>query len=371
MQQLLEFNLATLKSKLIEDGFEGYRAAQIFDWVFKKHCIQPEKMTNLSQPLRLWLAGRLQALEKVQDEASNDGQTTKTLWRLRDGMLVESVLIEAPGRYTLCVSSQVGCAARCAFCASGKQGLIRNLTTAEILEQFVRTQASLAERGVHLTNLVFMGMGEPLHNLEAVTATIAVLTDEKGAHFSARRITVSTVGIVEGIDQLAKEDLGVNLVLSLHAPNQEIRKRIIPIARKYPLEDVLAACDRYSQATGRDLTYEYTLLAGWNDQVEHAQELADLIGERQCTVNLIPYNPVEGLKLERPEKEAIEAFRTVLDERGIINTCRYTKGVDIAAACGQLALRKKESSEAGLKPDSCGGESVSSRFNILSQPECL
>jgi 23S rRNA (adenine2503-C2)-methyltransferase len=365
MQQLLEFNLASLKSKLIEDGFEGYRAAQIFDWIFKKHCIDPDKMTNLSQPLRLWLKGLMGALEHVQDEASLDGQTTKSLWRLRDGMLVESVLIEAPGRYTLCVSSQVGCAARCAFCASGKQGLIRNLTTAEILEQFVRTQVKLAERKVHLTNLVFMGMGEPLHNLEAVTATIRMLSDEKSAHFSPRRITLSTVGIVEGIDQLAKEDLGVNLVLSLHAPNQEIRKRIIPIARQYPLEDVLAACDRYSQSTGRDLTYEYTLLAGWNDQIEHAHELANLIGDRQCTINLIPYNPVPGLKLERPEREAIEAFRAVLDERGIVNTCRYTKGVDIAAACGQLALKKQEKALEEDRP------TPSSRLQIVSQAECL
>lgn len=358
MQPLLDWDLTTLKTKLIEEGFEGYRAGQIFDWVFKKSCLDPEQMTNLSQPLRAWLKGRLEALNFVHEEASSDGQTTKTLWRLHDGMMVESVLIEAPDRFTLCVSSQVGCAARCAFCASGKQGLIRNLSTAEILEQFIRTQKQLSERGHHLTNLVFMGMGEPLHNLEAVVPTIRRLIDPKGAHLSTRRITVSTVGVVEGIDKLAEEDLGVNLVLSLHAPNQEIRRKIIPMAKQYMLEDVLAACDRYSEKSGRDLTYEYTLLAGWNDQPEHAEQLAELIGDRQCTVNLIPYNPIEGLKLARPEREVIEEFRAVLDARGVVNTCRYTKGVDIAAACGQLALRKQIDESIENKPSLGSGQGL-------------
>jgi 23S rRNA (adenine2503-C2)-methyltransferase len=359
-QALLDFDLASLKTTLVEAGFEAYRAAQIFDWVFKKHCIDPDKMTNLSAPLRAWLKEKPKALTKVQDETSLDSQTTKTLWRLHDGAMVESVLIEAPGRFTLCVSSQVGCAARCSFCASGKQGLIRNLSTAEILEQFVNTQSKLAEKGEHLTNVVYMGMGEPLHNLEAVISTIKMLVDPKGAHLSARRITVSTVGVIEGIDKLAEADLGVNLVLSLHAPNQEIRKKIIPLARQYDLADVLAACDRYSEKSGRDLTYEYTLIAGWNDQPEHAEELVELVGKRQCTVNLIPYNPIDGLKLERPETEVIQEFRYILTEGGIINTCRYTKGVDIAAACGQLALKKQPQIK----------ENVNSPFKIIEESSC-
>lgn len=357
MAMLLDLTLSQLKDKLIEQNLEPYRAKQIFEWIFKKNCMDPSQMSNLPLDLRQWMEPHLKALFLVHTQNSHDGQTHKSLWKLHDANLVESVLIEAPGRQTLCVSSQVGCAARCAFCASGKEGLLRNLSPAEIFEQFTRTQEALRAQGRSLTNLVFMGMGEPLHNYEALVQVIQTLTSPEGAHFSARRITVSTVGISENMYRLADDDLGINLVLSLHAPNQDIRKRIIPIARKYPLEEVFKACDYFSQKSGRDITYEYTMLEGINDAPEHARELADLLGDRQCTVNLIPYNPIEGLKLKRPSKNAIEDFREVLDERGINNTCRYTKGVDIAAACGQLALQKSDSKQQGalkiVQPDPC------------------
>ena len=217
---------------------------------------------------------------------------------------------------------------------------MRNLSAAEIVEQVLHINRFLKEKGERVSHIVFMGMGEPMENYEAVVQAIQIFHQPEGLNISQRRITVSTVGVVEGIHRLAKEELKVNLVLSLHAPNQHIRKKIIPYARKYPLEEVLLAMESYFRDTKRDITYEYTLLAGINDQYQHARELATLLSGKQCTVNLIPYNPVDGLRLERPEKGIIEDFRAVLEDAGINTTWRYTKGKDIAAACGQLALQK-------------------------------
>ncbi|MBM3208579.1 MAG: 23S rRNA (adenine(2503)-C(2))-methyltransferase RlmN, partial [Chlamydiae bacterium] len=284
----------------------------------------------------------LRSLTLVGTEESSDGQTVKYLWKLHDDKLVESVLILAPGRQTVCVSSQVGCPARCAFCASGKEGLIRSLSAAEIFEQVYRIHQILSKQGQRVSNVVFMGMGEPLANYDNVVHAIKLLCDPLRLHMSERRITVSTVGIVEGIKQLAQEDMKVNLVLSLHAPNQHIRKKIIPFARKYDIEDVLSSMIYYAKTTSRDITYEYTLLKGINDSVEHAIELAALVKDHPCTVNLIPYNPVDGLNLKRPEKESIEEFKATLENKGVVVTWRYTKGKDIAAACGQLALKKNQ-----------------------------
>lgn len=199
----------------------------------------------------------------------------------------------------------------------------------------------LQARGERVSHIVYMGMGEPLKNLEAVLKSIRLLCAAEGLNISQRRVTVSTVGITEGIKRLAQEGLAVNLVLSLHAPNQKIRQKIIPYARKYPLDELLLAMDEYAKKTKRDITYEYTLLAGINDHPDHAFELAHLLHGKPCTVNLIPYNPVAGLKLQRPDKKAIKEFRSVLFGAKIVNTCRYTKGEDIAAACGQLALQAR------------------------------
>ncbi len=300
-------------------------------------------MTNLSKAFRDLLKENfsLQSVKLEKTQESKDAETVKFLWKLEDDKLVESVLILAPGRRTVCVSSQVGCPARCAFCASGKEGLIRNLTATEIFEQVYAIQVFLAQKGEEISHVVYMGMGEPLENYGAVTASIRFLCDPLKFHMSPRRITISTVGVVEGIRKLTQEDLGVNLVLSLHAPSQHVRKKIIPYARRYELNDVLQSMRDFSAATKRDLTYEYTLLAGINDTVAHAIELGELISKDPCTVNLIPYNPVEGLHLKRPEKEDIEAFKEKLEEMGIVTTWRYTKGKDIAAACGQLALQQK------------------------------
>jgi 23S rRNA (adenine2503-C2)-methyltransferase len=339
-----QFSLETLKTWLLEKGEKPFRASQIFDWIYKSFVSSWDEMTNLNKSLKnlLDVNVSISSLKLIKTEQSSDGQTIKYLWQLEDEKFVESVLIVAPGRRTVCVSSQVGCPARCAFCASGKEGLIRSLSACEIFEQVYRIQQILNVQNEKVTNVVFMGMGEPLENYEQVVSAIKMLCDPLRMNLSERRITVSTVGVVEGIDRLASEEFSVNLVLSLHAPNQHIRKKIIPFARKYELSAILDSMLRYSAKTGRDMTYEYTLLKGINDSVEHAKELASLVKDHPCTVNLIPYNPVVGLHLQRPEKESIEEFRSVLEAQGVVVTWRYTKGKDIAAACGQLALKKKE-----------------------------
>jgi len=299
-------------------------------------------MSVVSKELRDKLSEQFSfpVIKLLTTQESEDKETIKFLWELPDKRKVESVLILSGDRRTVCISCQVGCPARCAFCASGKEGLLRNLSPAEIVEQVLHINRILKEKGERVSHLVFMGMGEPLENYESVVKAIQIFHQKEGFNISQRRITVSTVGVVEGIKRLAREELKVNLVLSLHAPNQHIRKKIIPYARKYPFEEVLLAMDEYTKLTKRDITYEYTLLAGINDHMKNAQELSQILSGKQCTVNLIPYNPVEGLNLNRPKKETIEKFRDLLEAAGINTTWRYTKGKDIAAACGQLALQK-------------------------------
>lgn len=324
------------------NGEKAFRAAQIIDWIYAKDASSFEAMTNLGKESRAKLASQFSfpVLQLLRTLESEDGETIKFLWGLPDGKRVESVLILSGDRRTVCVSCQVGCPARCAFCASGKEGLMRNLSPAEIVEQVLYINRFLKQKGERVSHLVFMGMGEPMENYEAVVQAIRIFNQPEAFNISQRRITVSTVGVVEGIHRLAGEELKVNLVLSLHAPNQHIRKKIIPYARRYPLEEILMAMDKYADETKRDITYEYTLMAGINDAPEHAEELAGLLRGKQCTVNLIPYNPVDGLRLQRPEKEQIEQFRSILEDAEINTTWRYTKGKDIAAACGQLALQK-------------------------------
>jgi len=352
MADFCDLTYEELAAWLNAQGEKEFVAKQLFDWVYTKKVTDWNKMTNLSKDLRQKLSKQLKLpiLELVKVQDSGDLETYKFLWKLHEGNLVESVLICSGDRRTVCVSTQVGCPARCAFCASGKQGFIRNLRPSEIVEQVLQINQWLEQKGERVSHIVYMGMGEPLKNYESVVKSIRLLSDPEILNISQRRITVSTVGVVEGIKRLSDENLRVNLVLSLHAPNQRIRLKIIPYARKYPLEDILKAMDEYSTKTKRDITYEYTLIAGINDHPDHAYELAHLLKGKQCTVNLIPYNPVAGLKLKRPDRKAIKEFRSVLYGNKIVNTCRYTKGDDIAAACGQLAMlnqpKPKEETES-------------------------
>ncbi len=341
MKHILESSSLILKEWLQEIGEPSFRADQILDWVFQKKASAWNAMANLPASLRQKLheSWKITALECIKEQEPVEDGTTKYLWKLSDNSLVESVLIKAPDRRTVCVSSQVGCPARCAFCASGKNGLLRNLTAGEIVEQVWQIDRLLKEKGERVCHVVFMGMGEPFENYENVLQAITTLSDPKGCGISQRKITVSTVGISEKIVRFANEGLKVSLVLSLHAPNQNLRKKLIPYARQYELADLIQAMQFFAKTTKRDITYEYTLLDGINDQPEHAYELADLVYGQPCTVNLIPYNPVEGLRLKRPSADAIDLFQDILEERGIANTRRYTKGKNINAACGQLALQ--------------------------------
>lgn len=344
MTDFCDFTPEELTSLLATNGEKEFHAKQLIEWVYGKGIFDWEKMTNLSKDLRQKLSKivKLPVLKLVRIQPSADGETYKFLWRLHEGNLVESVLICSGDRRTVCVSSQVGCPAKCAFCASGQNGFIRNLRPSEIMEQVVHINNWLAEKGERVCHIVYMGMGEPFKNYDSVVKSIRLLSHPDLLNISQRRITVSTVGVVEGIKRLTNEGLKVSLVLSLHAPNQHIRQKIIPYARKYPLDDIMKAMDEYFEKTKRDITYEYTLIAGINDHPDHAFELAHLLKGRQCTVNLIPYNPVIGIKLKRPEKKSIKDFRSVLFGARIPNTCRYTKGDDIAAACGQLALQHEK-----------------------------
>lgn len=349
MNHLCDLTLDELKQWLSTRHHKEYHAKQIFSWVYEKFALSWEEMTNLSKELREELAKAFRMptlhLEKITD--SDDLQTTKFLWRLHDKSLVESVLIRSGARRTVCVSSQIGCPARCAFCASGQNGFVRNLRPGEIVEQIVQINKWLRDKGEIVSHVVYMGMGEPFKNYEAVVKSIRLITSPDLLNLSQRRVTVSTVGVTEGIRRFGAEELRVNLVLSLHAPNQHVRQKIIPYARKYPLEEILKAMDEYSAKTKRDITYEYTLIDGINSTTEHAWELAHLLKGKQCTVNLIPYNPVPGVRLKRPDKKTIKEFRTVLFGCKIVNTCRYTKGDDILAACGQLRLQQLKTETEG------------------------
>jgi 23S rRNA (adenine2503-C2)-methyltransferase len=346
-----DLNEENLAEWLVEQGEKAFHAKQVLSWIYEKGVLSWDEMTNLSRELRDKLKEnfRLPVLELARITESDDLETFKFLWRLNDGNFIESVLICSDTRRTVCVSSQVGCPAKCAFCASGQQGFLRNLRSTEIIEQVLQINQWLAKKGERVCHVVYMGMGEPFKNYESVLKSIRVISHPKLLNISQRRITVSTVGVVEGIKRLTLEGLKVSLVLSLHAPNQQIRKKIIPYARKYPLEDILAAMDEYTQRTKRDVTYEYTLIAGVNDHPDHAHELSHLLKGKRCTVNLIPYNPVPGVRLKRPDKKAVKLFRSVLFGSRIVNTCRYTKGDDIAAACGQLAMQERQVQEQGAQ----------------------
>jgi 23S rRNA (adenine2503-C2)-methyltransferase len=345
MTPLTSSSLETIQAIVTDLGFPKFHAKVLFEYVFKQGILDFNEMSSLPKALRTSLQEKISInpLKNLKIENSQDGETRKFLFELSDGYLVEAVLIGSFDRRTVCVSSQVGCPAKCAFCASGKEGLKRHLTRFEIEAQILFIQNYLIKnQEPRVSQIVFMGMGEPLSNFQEVLGAIDLIKHPDRLGLSERRITVSTVGLVEEIKKVAEMQRQFHLVLSLHAPNQHIRKKIIPFARKYELSHVLEAMLYFAKKTKREITYEYTLLSGINDSIEHATELASLVKKHPCTVNLIPYNPIVGLKLKRPEKEVIEAFKEELVSHGIKVTWRYTKGKDIAAACGQLALQEKE-----------------------------
>ncbi|MEI6242132.1 MAG: 23S rRNA (adenine(2503)-C(2))-methyltransferase RlmN [Chlamydiota bacterium] len=337
--ELCSQNLEELSLWMEQQGEKKFRAKQVFQAIYHNRISDFSLMTSLPLSFREKLQKSFlfpsMQLVKIQEE----DETKKFLWKLCDGYLVESVLIQSEERRTVCVSSQVGCKVSCAFCASGKKGWKRNLSSGEILEQVLLIQKFLSTENESVSQIVFMGMGEPLENYDNVVKAIRMMISPEGFGLSARRISLSTVGVIEGIHRLGQENLKINLVLSLHAPNQEIRQKLIPYAYKYLLPDLLEAMDQYFQNTGRDLTYEYVLFEGVNDSEKDAYQLSRLLQKKHACLNLIPYNPIEGGSWRRPKNEIIERFQQIMIEEGIPTTWRYTKGKDISAACGQLALQ--------------------------------
>jgi len=328
-------------------GEPAFRTDQILDWVWKKKVSSIDGMTNLPAPLRDHLATdfRISALEHVITKGSED-TTRKFLFRLHDGRYVESVLIpanpalygEKSDRRTLCVSSQVGCAYGCKFCASGLAGFTRNLDAAEIAGQVVAAEQLSGER---VDNLVFMGMGEPLANLDNLAEAITLITGERTLHLGARHLTVSTSGLVPQIRRLAAHPQQIRLAISLHGATDEVRDQIMPVNRKWPVAELFDALDEWNARKNQKLTLEYILIDGVNDAVEQATILARHARKLRAKVNLIPYNTVEGLEWKRPPEAHCRAFRDILQNAGVSCTLRLEKGHDINAACGQLRLKKE------------------------------
>jgi 23S rRNA (adenine2503-C2)-methyltransferase len=309
-------------------------------------------MANIPAGLRDAIAARapLSLLETVRAVATDDGETIKTLYRTGDDQVLETVLMLYPNRATVCVSCQVGCAVGCAFCATGLMGLSRNLGAGEMVAQVVGAAREARQRGRELTNIVMMGMGEPLQNYVEMMKFINIIHDPHGLDIGARRITVSTSGIVPKIDALAEEPLQLNLAISLHAPDDELRSRLVPINRRYPIATLMAAVDRYIARTGRRVSFEYALMRGVNDGEGTANDLAALLRGRLCHVNIIPLNPVELLPFERPDAAGIERFAGILRNAGIATSVRYSRGLDIDAACGQLRAKELGQSAASQSP---------------------
>ena len=327
-------------------GEKNYRIEQLLRWLYEQNVARWEDMSNLPQKLRDRLATEftLHSHELVTKQGSRD-TTQKFLWRLHDGAMVESVLIpanpalygEASDRHTLCVSTQVGCAYGCRFCASGLDGWKRNLETSEIIEQVMAVEREAGGDGRLVNNLVIMGMGEPLANYDHLVKALKILNAEY--NLGARKITVSTSGLVPQIRQLADEPHQFRLAISLHGATDEVRSQIMPVNRKYPLKELTAACEYYQTAKGRMITFEYILIAGINDKLDQIPPLAKLSRRLHAKVNLIPYNQVDGLPWERPSEEQQEAFVEALEREGVTATLRREKGHDIDAACGQLRLK--------------------------------
>jgi 23S rRNA (adenine2503-C2)-methyltransferase len=363
--------LESLTERLAARGEPAFRAAQILEWVYKKRVASWDGMTNLSKDLRAWLAAEFDLMPATQLFAKQSRDVTdKLLLELRDRSLIETVIIRAPqdgvgidhSRKTICISTQVGCAMGCVFCASGMDGFRRNLSAGEIVAQLLqvcqredevtpRAHAELAS----FDNIVVMGMGEPLANYDNLIRALTILNAEWGLNFGARRITISTSGIVPQIRKLAEEPLGFRLAISLHGATNEVRDRIMPVNRRWPLEELIPAAREFAAKHGRMLTLEFILIEEVNDMLEQAEHLADIAADLHAHVNLIPYNTVQGMDWRRPSVTRQERFADVLRGRRLPVTLRREKGHDIDAACGQLRLQTERSRDGAAAPNSSAG----------------
>lgn len=337
-QDLAELDLTELESFLADQGQERFRARQIFAWIYRRGVTDIATMTNLPQALRATLAAHceVQTPTLASRERSTDG-TEKFLFRLGDGRHIESVYIPDTPAMTFCISTQVGCAMACAFCLTGKMGLVRNLTAGEIAGQ-VRVLAHALHLHDKPFNIVLMGMGEPLHNYDAVMKAMRLLADTHGLGVTPRRVTLSTVGLLPALEKLGREPLMPNLAISLHAPTDAIRGSLVPINKKYGVADIIEACKRFPVRKRSRITFEYVLLAGVNDSLADARGLAKLLAGVKAKVNLIPLNAAPGIPYERPSDDTVDAFARTLAERDVTVSVRKSRGRDIRAACGQLIV---------------------------------
>lgn len=340
MKDIKSLSLEELKLEMVRLGEKPFRAGQIFQWIHQKMAGSFEEMTNLSQELRKKLEREytLTELKMVRVQESALDGTRKYLFELGDGRLVESVWMKYHHGNSLCISSQVGCRMGCAFCASTIDGLERSLSPSEMLDQVYAVTRLTKER---ISNVVVMGIGEPLDNYGSLLKFIALLTDEKGLHISQRNITVSTCGLVREMRMLADERLQITLALSLHAASDGKRRKLMPVANRYSIAELMEACAYYFERTGRRITFEYALVKGENDTQEDADELTALVKGQNCHVNLIPVNPVRERNFVQPDTKNITAFKNKLEKNGINVTIRREMGRDIDGACGQLRRRQK------------------------------
>ncbi len=336
---IYDYTLDQLSAVFADMGQPGYRARQVWEWLYRHKVNTFAEMANLPKALRDTLESEFQlgTLALVTEIHSTDGQTVKQLWSLPDGQMIESVLMEYDDeRRTACISTQAGCAMGCVFCATGQMGFARHLTSGEIVEQAIQFASFLEKRGERLSNVVLMGMGEPLHNYDAVLAAIRRLNDETGLAIGQRHITLSTVGLVPAIRQFADEQLQVGLAISLHAATDEERERLLPVNKRWPLTDLIEAVRYYVETTGRRVTFEWALIAGENDTVRQAQRLGELLHGLKCHVNLIPLNPTEGYGGKPSDPMRVEVFQAALRGYHVGSTVRVRRGIDIQAGCGQL-----------------------------------
>ncbi len=340
---IYSIELHDLKAWLVEHNEKAFRAEQIFDWLYKKRVTSFEDMSNLSKTLRETLEKHysLTTLNTLIQQQSSDG-TIKFLFELHDGYSIETVLMRHEYGNSVCVTTQVGCRIGCTFCASTLGGLKRNLEAGEIVAQVVKVQQALDETDERVSSVVIMGIGEPFDNYNDMLSFLKIINHDKGLNIGARHITVSTSGIIPKIYQFADENMQINFAISLHAPNTEIRSRLMPINRAYKLPDLMDAVRYYIEKTGRRISFEYGLFGGVNDQVEHAEELAKLIKGVKCHVNLIPVNYVPERDYVRTPKDQIFAFEKTLKNHGVNVTIRREHGHDIDAACGQLRAKERK-----------------------------
>lgn len=343
MNNLYDLTLKDIKRYISELNEPSFRVDQIWQGLYQKGWNQIDDFTPLPKSLRDSISQRfvLGELRLEKELISEDGSTRKFLYRLRDGAAIETVLMTYTDRQTVCISSQVGCAMGCSFCATGNMGFSRNLTRGEIIEQVLLTSALLRQEKKSLTNVVLMGMGEPFHNYDTVMSAIRVLNDPHGFNLGMRRFTISTVGLVPEIKRFAEEQTQINLALSLHAADDQLRSKIVPINRKYPLDVLMAACDEYLEKTNRRLTIEWALIEGVNDGPAQARKLAQLLGGKLYHVNLIQLNPVKHYAGLPAQEERTARFQQILRQAGLPCSIRLRRGIDIQAGCGQLASQSR------------------------------